>query len=258
MGEQFNKISIKNSVGKTLPSKECGDVIILDKVNHDKLKIKFINTGFVDIVSIYRMRNGNIRDKSLPAVCGIGVLGNKYPSWIDGKPTTEYKLWHRMLQRCNYDKFHENNPTYENCTVSDNFKDFTYFHEWCNKQIGFGETDFALDKDLLVKGNKHYSEDTCVFIPIEVNSLLTNCGRKRGKYPVGVSYHKHYNKFISSVSIQGIRLAHLGCFDSAVEAFNVYKQAKESIIKEQANRWKGWIDDRAYEALMNYEIDIND
>ena len=85
MGEQFNKISIKNCVGKTLSSKECGDVIILDKVNHDKLKIKFINTGFVDIVSIYRMKNGNIRDKSLPTVCGIGVLGNKYPSWIDDR-----------------------------------------------------------------------------------------------------------------------------------------------------------------------------
>ena len=50
----------------------------------------------------------------------------------------------------------------------------------------------------------------------------------------------------------------LGYFNTELEAFNAYKQAKESFIKEQANKWKGEIDDRAYEALMSYEVNIDD
>ena len=42
------------------------------------------------------------------------------------------------------------------------------------------------------------------------------------------------------------------------EAFNAYKQAKEAFVKEQANKWKDEIDLRAYEALMSYEVNIDD
>ena len=36
------------------------------------------------------------------------------------------------------------------------------------------------------------------------------------------------------------------------------KEAKEAFVKEQANKWKGKIDPRAYEALMDYEVSIDD
>ena len=47
-------------------------------------------------------------------------------------------------------------------------------------------------------------------------------------------------------------------FNTELEAFNAYKTAKESFIKEQANKWKSQIDNRAYNALMNYEVEITD
>ena len=47
-------------------------------------------------------------------------------------------------------------------------------------------------------------------------------------------------------------------FNTELEAFNTYKEAKESFIKEQANDWKSQIDDRAYNALMNYTVEITD
>jgi hypothetical protein len=34
--------------------------------------------------------------------------------------------------------------------------------------------------------------------------------------------------------------------------------AKEAYIKEVANKWKDQIDPRAYEALMSYQVEIND
>ena len=51
---------------------------------------------------------------------------------------------------------------------------------------------------------------------------------------------------------------YLGFFKTEIEAFNSYKQAKESFVKEQANNWKSEIDPRAYNALMNYRVEITD
>ena len=50
----------------------------------------------------------------------------------------------------------------------------------------------------------------------------------------------------------------LGSFESSEEAFNCYKVNKESYIKELAEKWKDAIDPRAYDALINYKVDIND
>ena len=50
----------------------------------------------------------------------------------------------------------------------------------------------------------------------------------------------------------------LGYFNTEIEAFNAYKKAKESFIKEQAEKFKSQIDIRAYNALMNYQVDIDD
>ena len=35
-------------------------------------------------------------------------------------------------------------------------------------------------------------------------------------------------------------------------------QGKESFVKEQANKFKSQIDERAYDALMNYKVEITD
>ena len=50
----------------------------------------------------------------------------------------------------------------------------------------------------------------------------------------------------------------LGSFNTEIEAFNAYKTAKETFIKEQAEKWKSQIDPRAYNALMNYQVEIDD
>lgn len=71
---------------------------------------------------------------------------------------------------------------------SENFKHYTYFQDWCSKQVGFNVEGFALDKDTLVKGNKVYSEDTCCFVPQEINSLMTKANARRGTYIIGVNF----------------------------------------------------------------------
>lgn len=66
---------------------------------------------------------------------------------------------------------------YVGSTVSEGFKNFDRWVSWAQSQLGFMCEDndgilFHLDKDLLGNGDKHYSEDTCCFIPNVVNGLV--------------------------------------------------------------------------------------
>ena len=52
-----------------------------------------------------------------------------------------------------------------------------------------------LDKDILCKGNKVYSSETCVFVPARINSIILNSQNRRGDLPVGVNYNKKTGKY---------------------------------------------------------------
>ena len=75
---------------------------------------------------------------------------------------------------------------------------------------------------------------------------------------IGVSWNKKVSAFVARVMKNKGKQEHLGLFKTELEAFNAYKVAKESFVKEQANKFKSQIDPRAYEALMNYEVSIDD
>ena len=254
----LNDVSYKDCVGKVCKSKSSGDFKILKYNDKKNVEIQFLKTGFETTVELGSIRNGGVKDRYLPSVYGVGVIGDKYPSKVNGVLTKEYKLWTSMLVRCYSTTLKKQRPTYEGCEVSDNFKNYEYFYEWCHKQIGFGNEGWHLDKDLLVKGNKAYSEDSCVFIPTEINSLLVKRENMRGKYLIGVYWNKTANAFVAQVSKNKGMQEHLGVFNTELEAFRAYKQAKETFINEQAEKWKGKIDDRAYKALMNYTVEITD
>lgn len=194
---------------------------------------------------------------------GVGVIGTKYPityknEFNKHRNTKEYSIWQNMLKRCYDIKTHRRQPTYIGCSVSENFKYYEYFYEWCNNQIGFNNEGWQLDKDLLHKGNKVYSEDTCVFLPQELNLLFIKRNSKRGEFPIGVCYRKDKKKFVATIRSTNKKTNHLGVFNTPEEAFLAYKQAKEERIKEKTEKWKDQIDPRAFEALMNYQVDIND
>ena len=188
-------------------------------------------------------------------VCGVGINDRSISSQLNGKDTKEYALWHSMLKRCYSITYLANNPTYIGCSVSDNFKYYHLFHAWCKTQIGFNADSYQLDKDLLIKGNKQYNEQTCIFIPSAINSLLISCSSVRGLLPIGVT--KKGNKFQAQCNLVGKRI-YLGTFDTPELAFQAYKAAKEKYIKEQAELYKDSIDPRAYKALLNYEVSIDD
>ena len=259
------EISKKKYEGVVFESLYFGDFKVLEYTNSKKILVEFIATGFRKYCQIKEVLNGKITDRLVPSVSGVGVLGNKYPTIYynsDGKKMNlkHYETWSGMLKRCYNQKHQEKNATYKGCSASKNFKSYTYFYEWCERQIGFDYHDWCLDKDILVKGNKIYSEDICVFVPNEINCLFTKTNKLRGKYPIGVHYDNSKKKFICQINRNNIKGCqdYLGAYDCPNEAFLVYKEAKEVFIKQVANKWKDQIDPRVYEALMNYQVEITD
>ena len=258
LSKHLNDIDVKNSVGVVCKSKSFGDFKIVEYKGYNNIVVEFLETGYQKLCQNKEIKTGAVKDKLLPNVLGVGIVGDKYNCKINGKHVKEYQLWKDMLKRCYGEKRHLRHPTYKDCEVSDNFKSYEYFYEWCNKQIGFGNEYWQLDKDLLVKGNKVYSENTCVFIPKEINLVLVKRTALRGEHLIGVHWCNTNKAFVATVSKGKGKREHLGLFNTELEAFHAYKQAKECHIKEVANKWKSQIDPRAYNALMNYEVEIDD
>ena len=229
----LNEVSYKDCVGKIFKSLNSGAFKILKYNNSKNVEIQFLKTEYETAATLGNIRNGNVKDTYLPSVYGIGVFGAKYPSRVNGVKTKEYKLWHSMLVRCYSDTIKKKHLTYEGCEVSDNFKSYEYFYEWCNEQIGFGNKDWHLDKDLLVKGNKIYSEDSCVFIPQEVNTLLTKRTNSRGEYSIGVSWSKTSKAFVATVAKTKERLSIWGFLTLKSKPLTLTNKLKNLLLKNK-------------------------
>lgn len=248
---------VKEKVGEIFSSKFCGDFVVLSYINTANVRIRFLDTGYETVTRSCQVKSGQVKDRSLPTVHGVGVIGDSYSCWDGSKIRKEYALWSSMFARCYSPKSHKTRETYIGCTVSENFKEYTYFYEWCNRQVGFSENNFELDKDLLSGVSKYYSEDTCVFIPQEINTAIIKQNKKRGDFPSGVTYHKNTGNFVAQLSTPTGR-KHVGAFNNVIDAFAAYRKAKENYLVELAEKWKGSIDERAYDALISYQVSIDD
>ncbi len=190
-------------------------------------------------------------------VFGVGINDWAGAVKVDGKDIKEYKLWQSMLQRCFTGGYNQKHPTYEGVTCSKDWLSMTSFIKDVSQMKGFGLNGWELDKDILQKGNKLYSKDTCCFVPHEINMLLIKRDNARGEWPIGVYFHKARGKFRASLAINGKR-KHLGLFTTPEEAFQAYKKAKEAQVKVVAQKWQHLLDERVYLTLMTYEVSIDD
>lgn len=166
-----------------------------------------------------------------------------------------YTKWNNMLIRCFNAKYHEKQPTYETCTICNEWLDFNNFVEWFEDPKTGYRKGYQLDKDLFCDGRKHYSPDTCCFVPQTVNAMLTRGAKIRGKVKsIGVTLRG--NKYIARCNFGHKEAKVIGSFDNEQDAFDAYKSAKKSYMIKLANDLysKGEITERVYNGLLNYEI----
>ena len=236
-------------IGDIVETDKYGDILVFYTNGWKNIGVRFQRTGTERTTNSSDLRKGLVKDVMQPTMFSVGYLGK---NWEDSKSkSAPYKLWKAMLQRV-FDK-NTKNTSYVNVSVCSKFLNFSEFEKWVLSCEYYNEY-WDLDKDLLSGSEKIYSESTCCFIPREINVAVAK--KSKGKHLKGV--RPSLGKFYASCRKGGVGKEYLGTFETELEAFQAYKEAKEDYIKSLANKWKDQIDPRVYDALIRYEVEITD
>ena len=191
-------------------------------------------------------------------IYGVGIREEgEFLATVDGKHSMLYTAWKNMLARCYSEVMHSHRTTYVGCKVEGDFIYFQKFARWYTEQTINKDMDYQLEKDLFIKGNKVYSEKTCFLVPRRINMFLCKSEKKRGEYPIGVCWHEKMGRFVSQLSVCGVR-APSKFFDTPEEAFDCYKERKEAAAKQLAKLYVADCSPDVIALLNAYTVDIND
>lgn len=246
---------MKNSdiwLGTKHITNEGYEIEVIQYNNYHNCKVLFSN-GHTKTTNIQQIKSGQVRNEYHPSCQGVGYMGiGIYTSNSDIRC---YEVWNGLLKRGYNLNIKKRQPTYKDTTIYEEWHNFQVFADWYYSNYEPHMNDWDLDKDILQKGNKIYSPETCCFVPKEINLLFVKRKKDRGCLPIGVrkignSYIARLNKFKKSF--------YLGSFNTLEEAFQVYKTAKEQHIKEVAEKWRNQILEKVYKALINYKVEIDD
>lgn len=210
------------------------------------------------------IKNGGIKPLYQPSVAGVGYFGEgRFSNYqkIGGEkaPQEIYAYWTRMIIRCfNPEEILKNSGRrYMFVEVHKNWFCFQNFAEWALKQPNWN-MGLDLDKDLLGSGSE-YSEDSCTFLPTDVNIFLAeNWSKSAHDLPIGVQYIKPATigakeGFIARCHTNRGR-EYLGYFNDPMEAHLAYKDCKESYAKVLAEKYKSVLTVDAYLKLKEFKI----
>ena len=241
----------------------CGEIaFIVNYTNCNDITVQFKATGELVKTTYLCFKKGLVKSHFTPSVYGVGIIGNEKSKDENGESLKSYETWRHMLERCCSGEFKKKYPTYKDCTVCEEWHNYSNFKKWYDENYYNIEGErMCLDKDILVKGNKIYGPETCVFVPQNINTLFTKRNKVRGKYPIGVSFDKNANKYqaLCNIFYNGkSKLKGLGLYNTIEDAFNAYKQFKEANIKQIADYYKDKIPYVLYEAMYNYQVEITD
>ena len=222
---------------------------VVNYKNCDVVTIRFDCNRYETTASAGNVRKGEVRNVFRKKVCGIGYFG-------EGQFTSKdkaYTHWGHMISRCYSDNYGE---TYKNAFVDERWHNYQIFALWFHANW-VGNLDVALDKDLLVKGNRIYSEDTCSLVPENLNNFTCTSDAIRGESPLGTTNSN--GKTIAQIYVYGCHET-IGLFCSEQEAFNAYKKRKEEVARIYADDYfsKGLIQEKLRDALYNYKVSIDD
>lgn len=226
---------------------DYGFYVIKKRTKNGNVLIRFLNNGFEKEYDIRSISSNNIKNPLTPKVYGVGYLGENCYNIKYISKDISYRKWVSMLCRC-YNTKKINKP-YKDCTVCNEWHNFSIFKEWFDKNYVDG---WELDKDLFSKGNKIYSPDTCCFLPLEINRYLASL-KSRNKYLLGVYFDKVLNKFESHITING-KNKFLGRFETEDEAYQAYKFEKKKELKRVADKYKDCLDEKIYNAIINKDF----
>ncbi len=153
---------MKIQVGEVYPTKNYGDLKVIEYKSWKEVIVKFLDTGYIASVTSNSIRIGQIKDRLKPSVYEVGFIGDGGYNSKENKDA--YKCWNSIMTRSYCPKYHQKQPTYKDCKVHTDWHNFQNFAKWYEASYPKDGKEYHLDKDIKVKGNKVYSADTCIFV----------------------------------------------------------------------------------------------
>ena len=173
-------------------------------------------------------------------IYGVGINDVFIPDYTLG---VTWRRWSGILRRTdNRDpKWVKRNLRYEGCTLDPIWLKLSAFKEWT--ETWDDPDNKEIDKDILIRGNKHYGPETCLMVRPIVNAWFKpsyenpKSGLPRGvtidtMWKQGRVKSKPYKTQINRVIREGNtarpgKRTGLGRFDTAEEASFVFQQARK-------------------------------
>lgn len=246
-------MEMKNRTGEVSINSKGEKMTIVDYIDSNNITIKFDDGTIVKNKKYSAFKQGIIKNPNFKNVYGFGVTGDEFANVRELK---SYKTWCSMIERCYSKKHIMKRPTYENISVCEEWVYYRNFKEWYDKNYYEVEGErMCLDKDILIKNNKVYSPESCIYVPNTINLLFL---KKKNDRNGVIGVVKKGNKYIARTNVGKSKKKHIGSYDNEIEAFNAYKRAKEEYIKQVADKYRNRIPKKLYDAMYRYEVEITD
>lgn len=235
-------------IGMKFKTKFHGECEVVSYKNAHNVNVKF-SDGTIVKVSMGNINSGSVMNPNNAKIFGVAV--NDDYSMTDSK---WYSVWHSLIRRCYSEVYHKDKPTYKSVQVDPSWLKFSNFLKdvvdipFCEK---CENGDYQLDKDILSGGLKVYSKETVCFVPPEINAALVKFDSAVGYYKVGKRYRPSFRT--SSLNTIANELGLDKSYRTPVEALQAYRKVKLIHLENLANKYKGEIDERVYDALVNFD-----
>lgn len=244
----------KYKVGDSYYNNEGSKFTIIKYNSYKDVLIRFDDSYLYEMkTTCNKILSGGIKNPYHKTVANMGYNGSgSFKTRVNGKREQVNSIWFSMVSRCYDKKYHKSSPTYEDCTVCDEWLNYQNFAKWYTEHNYYG-LGYELDKDLLFSGNTIYSPETCCLVPRELNTcLLYSKNRSDNGLPMGVS--KFRDMYKASISIDG-KTRLIGKFSTIRQASDAYNEAKQQNIRRLAYKYMGKIEPKVFDSLINWKPD---
>ena len=217
--------------GSVFRSNNCGDFMVTEYFNYDKIAIVFMNSGYRMLARANNINKGEVKDPYAKSIMGVGSIGVG-PYKVDGSPFERmiYSRWRVILDRCYVKKERRK-------TVHFEWHNFQYFAAWFTAEfylVPYNTMyDMVVDKDVLVPGNEEYGPYRCLILPNFINA-------------------KVQLKDFEIDRIERLQSGTMTQFE-ILKLFK-YKEEKEARIRSMADEYQNILPPHVFLAIKNYRM----
>lgn len=249
-------------VGNIYSSNNYGDLIVVAPEGGGRYLCEFISTKTQTVAYLDNIKKGEVADPYAPTIYGVACTGKVEPK----DHTYEYIRWSKLIERLYSPDRERKFPNYLETTMDEKWLCFENFTRDFKEIVGYKEAmlhpeiPFDLDKDIKTLQN-HYSKDTCVIVPHEINTIINFIQKTNTTGYPGVSWDIEKGRYQVGMTKKNNRV-HLGYSETLKDGFSLFANEKREYLYELLSCEYCWLDinikkmivNRLEERLSRYEL----